>query len=435
MTVANNDFEEGSNGVTISAANSGGTGENAFDVVNIPATCAITYSNTHVHAGAMASSFTTGGTAGTPYLDWTTTIGTQTEIWMRCYLYVTANPAATRQFMRANPGSGGGGVGINLNGKVVTLNNSNAVVATSTNAVNLNAWFRLELHLIQSSTTGTIEARLYNNADAEIAAYTEQLSTANVNTGTAAYTNYLIGVLTSVANFGPVYVDDVAVSTTGWIGPSQHQQTLVATETPTKSLGQQAQRTFLLPAMMCGSIVLQAIQTLAKNETPVKSTGQQVQMALSKSAANTAALNQQAQQAQAKSATSVGSLNQQAQATLLKAASSAASIGQRVSATFGANDNAAAGLNQQARAGFARNDATTARLNQQAQAALGHSDSARASLGQQAQQLLALARGAVVSLASFIARSLGGYKLDVVSLTDRTQIEELSAQNDVRQSP
>jgi len=80
MTTLVNSFEGGTNGVTVSAANSGGGSGNAFDSVTIGTGASIIYDTTQTQ-GALAAKVATGASVSTVFATWSTAMGTQTTVW------------------------------------------------------------------------------------------------------------------------------------------------------------------------------------------------------------------------------------------------------------------------------------------------------------------------------------------------------------------
>src|SRR5215467_10547633 len=93
MTSLVNSAEGGTNGTTVSTGNSGGASGNAFDAL-LTTNATVAYDNAHAHSGALSVKFATAGTAANWAVEWTTSMGTLSQVWFRLYVYFTANPAA-----------------------------------------------------------------------------------------------------------------------------------------------------------------------------------------------------------------------------------------------------------------------------------------------------------------------------------------------------
>lgn len=216
MTLLLNSFEGGTSGTTITTGNSGGTSGTAFNYVNINGDAALTYNNTHAAHGSLSGHFTTSGSSGSPYLQWST--GTQTQVWFREYLYFASNPANYHTVLSLiNSGNLCSSVYVNTSGKLYATNTSAVTIFTLTNSIPLNQWFRIEGYVITSATVGQVQLQLFNTPDSVTPTET-QTSAATQNTYTSiAQSNF--GVNANVANVA-FWMDDIGLSSTGYLGPS-----------------------------------------------------------------------------------------------------------------------------------------------------------------------------------------------------------------------
>ena len=215
-----NTFEGGTNGTTISTGNSGGLSGNAFDVVNVPASGTVAFSNAEAAHGSLSGELATT-TAGSPYVAWSNSMGTQNQVWFREYLYFTANPGSAQRVFEPNSGgTAGGGVMVGTSGKLLTVDSSGTTETTSTNSIPLNAWFRIEGYVIGSATAGQVQVALFDSPDSTVS--TEVNTTAgNLNTG-GPLTVYRFGHGdgSTIANLGPFWMDNIGLSNAGYLGPS-----------------------------------------------------------------------------------------------------------------------------------------------------------------------------------------------------------------------
>ncbi len=211
-----NSFEGGTNGTTISAANSGGSSGTAFDTVTIGAGATLAFDSTRAAHGGLSAKVATGGSAQS-MVQWTTAVGTQTEVWGRVYVYFTAVPSPAVKLLRFfNGASQAGAINVNISGFLVLLDATNTQVAVGSVAVTTGAWARIEFHVLANATTGAIEAKLFNTADGTTVS--ELVSATNKNTN-SALTDYRFGQTTAVASVGPFWMDDLQINNTGWPGP------------------------------------------------------------------------------------------------------------------------------------------------------------------------------------------------------------------------
>lgn len=219
MTTLANSFEGGSNGGTVSAANSGGTSGNAFDSVTIGALASVTYSAAHAAHGSLSCSIATGSPTANALLTWTTslTAGTVPQVWFRAYFYLTAYSGNLRVIRAQNGGTLCGAVAFNASAKVSLLDSTGTGQKTSTTSLPANQWFRIEGFVIGSATVGQVQAQIYLADDSPTP--TETLTTAATLNTTGAINRVDFGNPTSVANF-TYWADNVGASTTGPIGPA-----------------------------------------------------------------------------------------------------------------------------------------------------------------------------------------------------------------------
>jgi hypothetical protein len=219
VTVLLNGADGGISGSAVTTGNSGGASGNPFDGVAIGAGNTVNFDNTQVIHGPLSYTFACGATPGLAELQWSTSMGTQAEVWFRMYLYLTANPAATIRLFAANQ---------------VTTACANLVVLTtghfqaragaagtpilgSTNAIPLNAWFRVEGFFIGDAAVGQVQYSVYDTPDSTVATET-QTSAANLNT-TGTMDHYTFGISTNTANVVQFWMDSLGVSSAGFIGP------------------------------------------------------------------------------------------------------------------------------------------------------------------------------------------------------------------------
>jgi beta-glucanase (GH16 family) len=221
---AGNGFEGLADGTTITPANSGGASGTAFDAATIPSSGqTIAVSAARAAHGTRSLQIGTGATATTSNLSWMAAVGARTTFYLRWYAYFTALPASSSTLWRGLLG-GTTGMGINLS-SAGALRAQDAAGASSTattvpGSIPLNQWFRVEARVVAGTGgTGTIEIRRYDTADAPVGSPSASI-TATGLTLTASFDTYRFGLMTSLANWGPVWIDDLGVNLTDWCGPA-----------------------------------------------------------------------------------------------------------------------------------------------------------------------------------------------------------------------
>jgi hypothetical protein len=214
MATLANTFEGGSNGTTITAANSGGASGNAFNTVVVDST--LTYTTASAAHGSVAA--LASGTSDA-YVAWTSGLaGTSATAYARTYFRVTSLPAANTNVLRMLSSSNGimGTIRINSAGTLGMLYGAGSLGGTTSGTITLGAWFRVELRVTAGgSSNGTMVMRVFWTPDATTA--DQEITSSNVTTGAANPTRLRCGIL---SNSAEVYFDDLAFSDTDWIGPA-----------------------------------------------------------------------------------------------------------------------------------------------------------------------------------------------------------------------
>jgi hypothetical protein len=223
MTLLTNSAEGGTNGITVSTSNSGGASGNAFDATSIPAGGSLNYSSTQAAHGTLSIQCATSTIAAGDYVQWSTSMGTLAEQFGRVYVYLTSAPAGNDVIVRY---IGGSTVLARLQvttGRVLRLlDTSSTVVATFTNTVPLNAWCRIEWDLtFPASATASATVKLFLTPDSGTADETQTpASNGSLNFGSANITSVRFGWTNGVANQPNMFIDDLGVSSTGYLGPA-----------------------------------------------------------------------------------------------------------------------------------------------------------------------------------------------------------------------
>src|SRR6185437_14158400 len=109
--------------------------------VQLGSGAAIVSDSAHAHSGTLSAHFTTGGTAAQDDVVWSTSAGTNTQVWFRLYLYFTANPAVNMQVLCCNITGGStqaGAVWVTTTGKLRFDNSAFSAIQTTTTSIALN---------------------------------------------------------------------------------------------------------------------------------------------------------------------------------------------------------------------------------------------------------------------------------------------------------
>jgi len=233
MALLTNNAEGGTSGTTVTTANSGAPSGNAWDTVTIGTTGTLAYDSTHTAHGGLSYKFQFGGTAADVLAQWDTTLGSGiAQLWFRVYAYFTANPGVATPLWSCSPASGlSARLFVNTAGKLIFNNSAGSTILTSTATVPLNAFFRVEGFCVGSATVGQLEFKLFTAMDSLAPAETQTSSAAQNTSGTMAKASFGNSG-TTIANVGPFWLDDVGVSTTGYLGPSVAPAAAYATSLP-----------------------------------------------------------------------------------------------------------------------------------------------------------------------------------------------------------
>lgn len=213
--ILTNNGEGGSNGSAITTGNSGGASGNAWDSILAAAgTCA--YDNTQTAHGALSLTHSTSGTAASLQLQWEASTGNPARMWGRYYYrYTSTTLTLDLHRVRNSSGSQVGRLTVaSSTGFLQLRNGGNTVVATSSTALSTGTWYRIEWDFQPGSVTNT--AWIYA-ADSVVPLETVSASSSYGSTDCG---QFHLGNLSSQANVGQRWFDDVAVTDLGWLGPA-----------------------------------------------------------------------------------------------------------------------------------------------------------------------------------------------------------------------
>ena len=213
-------------GTTLTAGAGGNTGtapDSFFDTVNIGTGATNASDSAQAAHGSLSLKIATGATAATSYVAWAASFPTVTIAWYRLYMFLAAYPTAGNpRFIGAQNSTAAiiGSVRLNNNtGTISVQNSANTVITgmTTTNAVPLNAWCRIEGYF--NATAGVAEINLFLAPDSATA--TETLTSAGGQSLGANVAQFRFGQSGgATANYGPHWYDDLGISDTAYLGPA-----------------------------------------------------------------------------------------------------------------------------------------------------------------------------------------------------------------------
>lgn len=212
-----NSFEGGSNGVTLTQGSGGNTGGSSGDFLDVvDATGTVTFSTAQAAHGTVSMLVSTTAVSALAYAGYT--LSSVTTDYMRCYIRLTALPGVVQILTRYLSGASQSlRVNVKAAGTLEVRDAANSVVGTTTSAVSINTWWRLELFTTFSATVGAVQLRLYNTADGTT--ITDSLNLTGLAL-TANATALRFGVGAAAASIPTTYYDDVAVEGATWHGPA-----------------------------------------------------------------------------------------------------------------------------------------------------------------------------------------------------------------------
>jgi hypothetical protein len=222
-----NNFEGGTNGVTITPANSGGISGDAFTAVPIVAGGTVAFDNAHAAHGTLAAQIATGGTSGTAWAQWRPPPSNPT--WFRAYYYFTAFPVGSSEIiLKAELVAGAGTIcqfSVSTSGKIQAADASfgNIPPFPSVTSIPLNQWFRIEGFIVGDPSVGQVELKLFKAMDSTIP---DEVVTSAATVNTRAPVSQ-INFGTFGANLGPFWMDDIGTSPDGYLGPAAAQPSFV----------------------------------------------------------------------------------------------------------------------------------------------------------------------------------------------------------------
>ena len=227
-----NTLEGGTNGTTITIANSGGGSGNAFDFITTSLSGAsFVYQNAAAFRGNLGGRLTIAATAGIFLIERVASLsGFQGTAPMYMRFRVRAPSALPAVDIRLGLVADGAGafccdVRLTTLGKLELRTGTGTLVGSSTATYAAGQWIDLAFAILKWGTTnGQVELKLYDSAGAVTQTIT---SAATIDTLRSGGLNKIqFGVLTSTSNLVVEY-DDTALSTTGYpVTPTPVSSTL-----------------------------------------------------------------------------------------------------------------------------------------------------------------------------------------------------------------
>lgn len=218
MAVCTATFETGVDGNDVLTGDAGSA--TAWDVRAVTGG-SIVYDDAHAHGGSLAGKFTYSGSSSSTALRWTTAFGTITDHYGRIYLYATAYQDSTPDASPVNFKTGAStvmaAIKVGSDG-VLSAQDATFSVTTGTVPIALNQWVRIEWHIVHNTSTGSVEIKLFN--DAESTTPDDTITWTNRNTGSSADTAEF-GTAQITSSTWVFWLDDIVANATDWPGPAE----------------------------------------------------------------------------------------------------------------------------------------------------------------------------------------------------------------------
>jgi hypothetical protein len=231
VTVLRNNFDGGPDGTVITTANSGQVpGNDAFDFVQPQGSgMSMQFASAAALGRATAEyvmNIATAATSGQLNVIWSTSMGSQTQVWWRYYMYLVALPTATANnptiFEMDNGAAYGGVLLINKatnSLRVVTGSGATSTFATGAVALSAGRWYRIEgRYQAGTGTSGSCDVRLFDEPDDDTPA--ETISLSGVNMGTTSANSFTFGWIFNDVNYPHMYMSGLELNNTDWPGPA-----------------------------------------------------------------------------------------------------------------------------------------------------------------------------------------------------------------------
>jgi hypothetical protein len=233
VTVLRNNFDGGTDGLDITASNSG-SGGNPFDGIFKSGSGIVKYASASTlerPTSEYVARIGTGTPEGQALAYWFSSMGSQSQIWLRFYARYSALPDATEtgfQYPAIFTAANGSDIPmVKIGIKTVThevfvVNGPATSTMTTSGSISLDKWFRIEARIQFSSTTGNGEVRWYDDADSDV--YAEQLTFSSWNLQGSAAAIYYYGCIDFLEDLEDVYLASMELNNEGWPGPAPFRQ-------------------------------------------------------------------------------------------------------------------------------------------------------------------------------------------------------------------
>lgn len=272
MTSFSQNFEGGTNGSNITAANSGTAPNTAFAAPTLSGSTTITYASAAAVHGSLGMAITYTG-AGAGYIPWTIAPADSAQRTVVRF-YVTPPTGTTSQSLMyfRNASAQAGQINIDISAHFQLINSAGSAIATATTALTGGTTYRVEAAMTPGATTtaGIFEITVYTG-DTSTVFWSTTVTGANL--GAAALTTVRFGASNTPAA-RTMWFDDLALNdslASGLLGPTVGSATV--NFSAGGSLGASGAPGFPSPATLSGSGTLSTSGVVASLTMPLSTTG------------------------------------------------------------------------------------------------------------------------------------------------------------------
>jgi hypothetical protein len=231
MTMLRNNFDGGPDGTTITLANSGQVpGNDAFNTMSTVGSQTVIQYADAANLGRGTAEFvmktSTGTSTNSCGVVWTTSMGSQSQVWWRQYINLTILPVdsgAGNDMTIFECDNGAVYMGfcdlLRTTGKLIVRNGPQTSSVTTTNALVLNSWARVEArYKFGTGTAGEFDLSLYLDADSD--SPTESISATGWNMAAATANFFTFGSGFNDVHKPLTYWSGLEINNTGFPGPA-----------------------------------------------------------------------------------------------------------------------------------------------------------------------------------------------------------------------
>lgn len=216
MTLCTATFEAGTNGNTVTTGDPGAATQ--WDAITIGGLSTLKYDSTHAY-GLLSAKFSS--LANAMWLEWNAGHhGTQTDDYGRTYVWRDTLDSVTAHYWLAMYDSTAAFIGrllIDTSGKIAIQQSSGAIAATGSVTVATAQWTRLEYKIINNTSTGILEVKLFNSPNSSSPDETITATSINTRADTTTLRFGSEQVNTSGYNY---YMDDIVGGAAAYPGPA-----------------------------------------------------------------------------------------------------------------------------------------------------------------------------------------------------------------------